>query len=118
MTIKELEIENSKLNNRLSKAVIFELAPNISIGISEEDSLWRIRRDIGAFYSVFLNKDGEWDDQPAQEDIDFAYRTGYTSSSEALDAFDDYIIKNPLFQLDDNLVFETPQIQKNIAKNN
>lgn len=84
-----LELEILKLRDRLNKAVVFEVAPDISIGISVDDNLWRIRRDINDDF-VFLNKDGVWENPPEIEDIMFANRTGYDFIDDAFEAFEQY----------------------------
>ena len=80
--------------------------------------LWRIRRDHGQFGALFLNKSGVWEDSPMEEDTLFADRTGYELSSEAFDAFELHIIKNPLFQAQEQAIIDMSGIFQNIAKNN
>ena len=92
METTNLELEISKLKNRLDKAIIFEVGPGLSIGVSEEDELWRIRRDIDEENFVFLNKSGIWENPPNTEDMLFANRTGFEILDEAFNAFDSYAI--------------------------
>lgn len=116
-TKEELEAEIIKLRERLSMAVIFEVAPHTSIGLSEEDNLWRIRRDTGPYTTVFLTESGVWEEQPPIPDEDFADRTGYFTIDEAMDCFDKYSFEqcflSPNEQVTLNLIST-----KNILKNN
>ncbi len=98
-----LAVEIAKLKNRLDKAVIFEVGPSLSIGVSTDDDLWRIRRDMDGDSCVFLNKSGIWENPPEYEDAIFAQRTGYDIVDEAFDAFD-YYIKN--YDYSDDIVFD------------
>lgn len=97
-----LELEITKLKSRLDKAIIFEVGPGLSIGVSVEDDLWRVRRDIDDDNFVFLNKSGVWENPPDEEDTMFANRTGYDIIDEAFDAFDAYITD---YDYDDDIIF-------------
>ncbi len=88
---ENLELEIKKLKTRLEKAVIFEVGDDISIGISVEDDMWRIRRDVSADDFIFLNKDGMWEEPPVHQDIVFARRTGHILIDDAFDAWDKYM---------------------------
>ena len=85
-----MKTELEQLKARLDKAIIFEVGTDISIGISEDDDLWRIRRDIdnGA---VFLNKAGIWESPPNEENIGFAIRTGFDLIDDAFAAAELYM---------------------------
>ena len=85
--MENLELELFKLRDRLNKAIIFEVAPDISIGVSAEDDLWRIRRDFDDGF-VFLNKNGIWENPPHHDDIMFADRTGYDFMDDAFEAYE------------------------------
>lgn len=117
MTIKELKLEIATLKDRLSKAIIFEVAPGISVGLSEEDELWRIRRDAGQYSSLFLNRSGLWEDPPMAEDEGFALRTGYDTSTEALIAYEQYASTNPLLLPEQQAMIDMASFRY-IAKNN
>lgn len=95
MTNEELQVEISKLQERLSAAVIFEVAPGITIGVSAYDNLWRIRSDNDA---LFLDKQNIWYLVPQKIDKDFLNATGYVSAEEAFDAYEEYTLNNPYFQ--------------------
>lgn len=85
-TIEELEI--SILKERLSKAVLFEVTDSISIGISESDDRFRIRRIESSGEIYFLNKNYQWEKQTRLVDIDYSERTGYNTASEAFDVLE------------------------------
>jgi hypothetical protein len=98
-----LELEISKLKSRLDKAIIFEVGPGLSIGVSEEDDLWRIRRDVDEESFVFLNKSGIWENPPNTEDTLFADRTGFEVLDEAFSAFDNYATD---YGSNNNMIFD------------
>src|SRR6185369_16763150 len=62
-TKQELALEVSLLKDRLDKAVVFEVTEDISIGISESDGMFRIRRAEPDGQISFLNKDYQWEEQ-------------------------------------------------------
>lgn len=83
-TKQDLIREVSMLKDRLEKAVVFEVTEDISIGISETDGLYRIRRSEPSGEYSFLNKNYEWE-RPALVDLAYSERTGYYTSDEAFD---------------------------------
>jgi hypothetical protein len=85
-----MKTELEKLKARLDKAVVFEVGTDMSIGISTDDDLWRIRRDINDG-CVFLNKAGIWESPPNEENIGFATRTGYDLIDDAFGAAELYM---------------------------
>lgn len=82
-TKQELSLEISILKERLNKAVVFEVTEDISIGISEIDGLFRIRRQEPDGEISFLNKDCQWEEQARHVDLAYSERTGYYTAEEA-----------------------------------
>ncbi len=116
-TRTELEAEIVKLRERLHMAVIFEVAPHTSIGLSEEDNLWRIRRDVSAYSALFLNEHGSWEEQPINPDDDFADRTGYFTIEEAMDCFDKFSFEQVFLSPNEQVIADLAGFQR-ILKNN
>jgi hypothetical protein len=117
-TIKELKAQVKKLTGRLSMAVVFEVVAGISIGISEEDNLWRIRRELGPYDYLFLNTVGVWETAPTDEDIQFANRTGFKDSNDAFEVYEKYAVKSPLLEPQQQVMIDMTNALQNIAKNN
>lgn len=112
----ELRAEISRLKERLAQAVIFEVDENVSVGLSEEDGLWRIRKDEVDGY-LFLGKDNLWQAHPSYESFEqFAINTGYTSAEQALDVYEEYTIDYPPSFIPANI--NTNSAFDNFLKNN
>lgn len=97
-TKQELLLENSLLKERLSKAVVFEITEDISIGISEFDGLFRIRREEADGTVSFLNKENMWEEQAKHVDHAYSERTGYYTADEAFQTIE-YINNYGVFDL-------------------
>lgn len=117
-TINQLKLEISRLKERLNKAVIFELTPGTVIGLSEEDDLWRIRRELGKTGAMFLNKNSIWEEAPIKEDTSFAARTGFDTSDEALEVYEKYSLEYASFDSHEQTMIDMFRASKNILKNN
>ena len=96
-TRRELSQELSTIKGRLEKAVFFEITEDISIGISESDGLFRIRRSNHDGVA-FLNSNYQWEEQPMHVDLAYSGRTGYYTADEAFEIFEvTQILTIPLF---------------------
>jgi len=104
---QELSLEISILKERLEKAVFFEITEDITIGMSESDGLFRIRRLESDGETSFLNKNYQWEQQARHVDLAYSERTGYYTSDEAFDILE-------LVQVADGQIV----IPLNILKNN
>ena len=107
-TKQALSLENSILKERLNKAVVFEVTEDISIGISESDGMFRIRRSEPDGAVSFLNKNYLWEEQRNYVDVAFAERTGYYTADEAFDTLELVQIHS-----DNKIIFHTNNILKN-----
>ena len=84
-TKHELSQQVSILKERLEKAVFFEITNDISIGISESDGLFRIRRMEPDGIIYFLNRDYQWEEKLGHIDLAYSQRTGYHTADEAFE---------------------------------
>jgi len=107
-TKQELVLEVSVLKERLEKAIFFEVTEDISIGMSESDGLFRIRRLDHTGQLSFLNKSYQWEEQARYVNHEYAERTGYYTADEAFDTL----------ELVQNFVNHPIIFQPNILKNN
>lgn len=107
-TKQDLIREVSVLKDRLEKAVVFEVTEDISIGMSEADGLFRIRREEPSGTLSFLNKSYQWENQITHVDLAYSERTGYSTVDEAFDMLD--VVEK---FADHSIIF-----QSNILKNN
>jgi protein-arginine kinase len=88
MKAGDLNTELYALRERLNKAVVFEVNEDVSIGISEVDGLFRIRREEPSGQYSFLNKNYQWEEQATNVDLAYSERTGYHTADEAFDVFE------------------------------
>lgn len=82
-TKQDLIREVSLLKDRLEKAIVFEVTEDISIGMSESDGLFRIRREEPTGEISFLNRNYQWEQQAHIVDLAYSERTGYYTADDA-----------------------------------
>jgi len=107
-TKQDLIREVSLLKDRLEKAVVFEVTEDISIGMSESDGLFRIRREEPSGEISFLNKNYQWEQQAILIDLAYSERTGYYTADEAFDMLE--LIQN---HIDMPIIYNSKVLKNN-----